>query len=261
MRRLLRVAPVTPYYADEHVTLYLGDARDVLPELAAGGPVADAAVCDPPYAQTPLDWDRWIDGWPSAVAASLPPVTSMWCFGTLRMFIDRHADFAMAWKLAEDAVWEKHNGSGFGDDSRHFRVHESIVRYYRGPWVDVSLPLAREVVGAADKSTRRQANGAAHRGEDRASSYVDDGLRLPRTVRKYPSVRGRGRNETEKPVGLVSELVCSLVPAGGTVLDPTSGSGTTGDAARQTGRRAVLIEKRESQCEIAARRFDAGVLA
>lgn len=251
---------MTPYYADEAVTLYLGDAREVLPALAEHGPVADAAVCDPPYERTPLDWDRWPTGWPSAVALALPAVTSMWCFGALRTFIERAPDFAM-WKLGEDVVWEKHNGSGFGDDDRHFRVHESVVRYYRGPWSDVARPLAREAVGSADKSTRRQANGAAHRGEDRASSYVDDGLRLPRSVRKYPSVRGRGRNETEKPVGLCAELVASLVPVGGTVLDPTAGSGTVGDAARQIGRRAVLIEKRESQCEKAALRFDAGVLA
>jgi site-specific DNA-methyltransferase (adenine-specific) len=44
------------------------------------------------------------------------------------------------------------------------------------------------------------------------------------------------------------------------VLDIFAGSGSTGRAARAIGRRAVLIEKRESQCEAAALRLTQGVL-
>lgn len=36
---------MTPYYSDDHVTLYLGDCREVLPRL---GPV-DVVITDPPY--------------------------------------------------------------------------------------------------------------------------------------------------------------------------------------------------------------------
>jgi site-specific DNA-methyltransferase (adenine-specific) len=39
------------------------------------------------------------------------------------------------------------------------------------------------------------------------------------------------------------------------VIDPFSGSGTTGIAARQLGCQAVLVEMREAQCEAAALRF------
>lgn len=251
---------VQPYYRDDAVTVYHGDAREVLPLLAVDGPVADAAVVDPPYGQTSLAWDKWPAGWPSAVADALPATTSMWVFGSLRMFLREHAEFT-DWSLGEDVVWEKHNGSGAGDNNRHFRVHESVVRYYRGPWSELHTQIAREKTGGGDNSTRQQASSSAHRRPDLATSYSDDGTRLPRSVRKYPSVRGKGRNETEKPLGLVAELVCSVVPPGGVVLDVTAGSGTTGDAARQTGRRAVLIEVREQQCELAALRFDAGVLA
>jgi DNA modification methylase len=38
-----------PYYADERVTLYLGDCLDVLPELDAG--TVDAVITDPPLQQ------------------------------------------------------------------------------------------------------------------------------------------------------------------------------------------------------------------
>src|SRR3546814_7972972 len=56
-----------------------------------------------------LAWDRWPDGWP-ALAAKV--ASSMWCFGSMRMFLDRAPEFA-DWKLSQDYVWEKHNGSGF----------------------------------------------------------------------------------------------------------------------------------------------------
>lgn len=253
---------MTPYYADDAIALYHGDCREILPQLGAGTSqaIADACIADPPYSQTALAWDTWPSGWPAVVSDALPSTTSMWCFGSLRMFLDRASDFA-AWRIAEDIVWQKPNGSGPRRDVQRFlRVHESVVRFWRGPYDDLQVTPPVERVYTTDKSARRRAGATPHLRTDRGSAYVDDGTRVARSIRPYPAIRGRGRNETEKPIGLVAELLASIVPVGGTVLDPTAGSGTTGDAARQTGRRAVLIEVREEQCEIAARRFDAGVL-
>ena len=59
----------------------------------------------------------------------------------------------------------------------------------------------------------------------------------------------------QKPIQMITDMVTTSSRTGDTVLDPFAGSGTTGVAAMRTGRRAVLIERDERNCEIAARRF------
>ena len=63
-----------------------------------------------------------------------------------------------------------------------------------------------------------------------------------------------------KPLCLMKWLVSELSSVGETILDPFAGSGTTGRAAKDLGRKAVLIEREERYCEIAARRMAQGVL-
>ena len=129
-----------PYYEDESVTLYLGDCREVLPEL---GVTANCIIADPPYESTSLEWDRWPDGW-LEVAAQVS--SSMWCFLPLRQFAEppyRGAEFrAAGWKLSQDDVWEKQNGSGCATD-RFRRVHETMTHWYRGRWRDVHHAVPR----------------------------------------------------------------------------------------------------------------------
>jgi site-specific DNA-methyltransferase (adenine-specific) len=55
-------------------------------------------------------------------------------------------------------------------------------------------------------------------------------------------------------------LIRYACPPSGLVLDPFAGSGSTLDAARQAGRRAIGIEAHEPYAEAAARRLDAFVL-
>jgi len=60
---------------------------------------------------------------------------------------------------------------------------------------------------------------------------------------------------TEKPVALMRELV-EICPPGGVVLDPFQGSGTTGVAALQSGRRYIGVECVSEYHGIACRRLE-----
>ena len=237
---------MNPYYRDDHVQLYLGDMRDVVPAL---GITADLVMADPPYSETSLAWDRWPGGWPD-IAATVS--SSMWCFGSMRMFLDRRDDFA-SWRLSQDLVWEKHNGSGFATD-RFKRVHEIITHWYRGDWSSIHHDTPRTAYSGPDKSARGRLSRTPHTGTIGAHHYRDDGTRLARSVQRVPSVRG-GLHPTEKPVPLLEKLVTYGCPPGGLVLDPFAGSGSTLEAARLTGRRVIGIEAHEPYAEAAARRL------
>jgi site-specific DNA-methyltransferase (adenine-specific) len=236
----------TPYYQDEAVTLYHGDAMVLLPLL----PKADAVVTDPPYAETSLDWDKWPDGWP-AVAALVAP--QMWCFGSMRMFLDKRDDLA-GWKLAQDVVWHKHNGSNNASD-RFRRLHELALHFYRGKWKDL-FKAPQYTYDATARIVRRKAK-IAHWGDIGQGTYAseDGGPRLMGSVIYARSCHGYAVNETQKPEDIVAPLLQYSVPPGGLVIDCFAGSGTTGAVARKTGRRAILIEKRESQCQAIAKRL------
>jgi site-specific DNA-methyltransferase (adenine-specific) len=239
----------TPYYQDSAVSLYLGDYREHLDMLITSG--ASAIVTDPPYGETSLDWDVWPTGWLSDAARI---ADNLWCWGSFRMFHEHAAEFA-TWKLAQDTVWEKHNGSGSAKD-RLRRVHEFAVQWYRGEW----SALYNDTPQTADavRKTVRRKERPPHWGEINDSAFVseDGGDRLMRSVIKLRSMHGNAINETEKPVGMQRIYIGASVPVDGLVVDLFSGSASVGIAARQLGRRAILCEKRESQCEAAAKRLE-----
>lgn len=242
---------IEPYYADDTVQLYHGDCREVLPAL---GVTADCVVADPPYAETSLAWDQWPGGWLDTVAAH---TNSLWCFGSMRMFLARAPEFQVAgWKLSQDIVWEKHNGSGFASD-RFRRVHETATHWYRGDWRSIYHQVPR-VPATYDPKGRTASTSAVrvpHTGAIGAHAYTDNGTRLARSVLRCPSVR-RGHHATEKPVaGLLEYLVAYACPEGGLVVDPFAGSASTLVAARESGRRAIGIEVSEAYCEAAAGRL------
>jgi site-specific DNA-methyltransferase (adenine-specific) len=72
--------------------------------------------------------------------------------------------------------------------------------------------------------------------------------------------RDGSQHPTQKPERLIKWCIEQAGDVQ-TILDPFAGSGTTGRAAKDLGKRAVLIEREEKYCEIAAHRLSQEVLS
>jgi site-specific DNA-methyltransferase (adenine-specific) len=246
--------------------------REVLPAL---GITANLVVADPPYQETSLTWDRWPDGWLDAAATV---TSSLWCFGSMRMFGEQWTAFGAAgWKHSQDiigrdengdlvygdvrVVWIKQQGTGLAAD-RFRRVHENALHWYHGkPWREIYHEVPRDAWHGANNGRRTKGGSkGAHLGEARTRRYEDDGRRLMRSVIEVANLHKRGIHPTEKPVGILQPLIEYACPPGGLVIDPFAGSGSTLETARLSGRRAIGIEADEKYCEHAARRLSQATL-
>ncbi len=64
---------------------------------------------------------------------------------------------------------------------------------------------------------------------------------------------------TEKPVGLLADLITAVTKPGDLILDPFAGSGSTLVAAKKTGRRFIGIELDDEYYGKAQRRIEEAV--
>lgn len=245
---------MTPWLDESGVTIYHGDCREILPQLSPVG----AIVTDPPYGETSLDWDKRVRGWMDACE---PVTNSIWCFGSLRMFMEMsRTGECSRWSHAQEIVWEKQNGSGFHAD-RFKRVHELAVQFYRGEWSGVF----KNPITTPDATARtvRRKRRPTHTGHIEESAYVshDGGPRLMTSVIYARNCHGYAEHPTQKPIDILEPILRYSIPACGLVCDPFMGSGSTLVAAKMLGMSAIGIDVSEACCEIAAKRLSQEVLA
>lgn len=240
-----------PYYQDDHVTVYHGDCREIIPLLGT----VDAVVTDPPYSSGGMyradravattnkyqiskettrtyaafggdnrdqrSFERWVDSWASLRLQRVQPG------GGLAVFIDWR-NIASVVDAVQIAGWVYrgltpwHKGTDLRPNKGWFRRNvEFIVWGSAGP-----LPMGPGV-------------------------DIDcwDGLFVARVN------DGDKQHQTGKPVSLMQQML-SIRPEWTTYLDPFAGSGSTLIAARNLNHKAIGIEIEERYCEVIARRFD-----
>lgn len=235
------------------VQIITGDCRTELAKLADES--VDCVITDPPYGTTSLPWDQVVDGWLELLPRVLKQGASVWIFGSMRNLLGLSDEFD-GWNIAQDIVWEKHNGSNaFADRFRN--VHEHAIQLYHQDqlWKDTfKQPLFSD--DARAKVVRRKARPQQW-GDIGGSTFrsEDGGPRMMRSVLCARSEHGRALHPTQKPVSLLQALVAYSCPEGGVVLDPFAGSGSTGIAAQSLGRSAVLIEADPSFADVARQRL------
>lgn len=112
-----------------------------------------------------------------------------------------------------------------------------------------------------DSSPRFNGQGAARGFECAVTAWCGKGHRSwngggKRGIYTHNVNAGRqGEHPTEKPVPLMKELVADFTRPGQTVLDPFMGSGSTGVACVQMGRKFIGIEQDPKWFDLACRRL------
>lgn len=245
-----------PYYRDEMVTLYLGDFRELAPQL----PVVDAVLSDPPYGMTDSKWDTKVDtSWLIDQCVSLTPHGTV-AFTTSQPF-SSEVVLAAGKRFRHEWIWQKNAGSNFGTVKWHpMKEHESVIvvaarkgRYFPIMQERTGGGLARVQSGVVNYSAMSR-DGLQKGRLDQGGQSLRPDLRYPSSVQRFN--RERGLHPTQKPVALFDYLTRTYTLEGETVLDPFAGSGTTLLAAALLGRKSIGVEIEEKFAEVIAMRME-----
>ena len=88
--------------------------------------------------------------------------------------------------------------------------------------------------------------------------YVSENY-YPTTLLDFPLPRFKNGHPQQKPVGLLEYLIKTYTNEGELILDATMGSGSTGVAAMNTGRRFIGFETEQKFFDIAQKRLDEAI--
>lgn len=238
------------------IEIFNGDCLVIMQDLIDKGYLFDAIITDPPYGTTPAECDKVV------------PFEPMWeCLKKLRkpnaaIVLFGNEPYSSYLRLSNinefkyDWVWEKSKaGSAITAKYRPLAKHEMVsvfgpnggkVNYY--PQKTQGEPYKRvHRASMADKANNHKVGL-----NDKDFIHVSDGMRHPGTVQFFAQ-KWRKQDQLhphQKPVELMEFLIKSYTNEGDTILDFTAGSMTTGVAALNTNRNAVLIEKREDYFNI-----------
>jgi DNA modification methylase len=219
---------VTPYYQDDLVTLYHGDALDVLPSI----PRATCVALDPPYSMIPNAFAGQDDGAAGSSAAPVRLLTET-LRETRRLLPDGGAAGLICdWRRMPDVSYlATLVGLRITTCLAWTRSTPGMGGMFRSAW-DPMLVLS---VGSPDIRDKAGVRNWIHVEKPRGSEHP-----------------------YEKPVALWQHLFDRLPP--GVVVDPFAGTGASGVAALAAGHKWVGIEIDERYCEIAANRCRQDVL-
>lgn len=260
-RRMVAPKPLKPYAVVGPATLYLGDAVQVMNRMEPES--VDMVFADPPYGlsnggfsvhsgkQVSVNkgvWDqsKGIVGdfdfhfaWLEACQRVLKPNGTLWVSGTYHsIYACGYALQLLGYRILNDIAWYKPNASPNLGRRMFTASHETLI------WASKSKKakhifnyhLLREGVFPSDrfKNPGRQMRSVWETFDSRDSLWP---ITSPRKYEKQ-----FGKHPTQKPLALMERIVLSSTQEGDVILDPFCGSGTTGVASVESGRKFIGID-------------------
>ena len=234
------------------VHLMLGDCLERMKEIPDGS--VDMILADPPYGTTSCKWDSVIplDKMWEQLKRIIKPNGAIVLFGSepFSSFL-RVSNIKM---FRYDWIWEKEQGIGFANANKMpMKKHEVVSVFYK------KLPkyCPQGLLPFSKKVVRKETDVGEYMGKNGVSNttYEQKYTNYPTSVLEFSRNKVGTVHPTQKPVALMEYLIKTYTQEGETVLDFVMGSGTTGIACKNTGRKFIGIEKDAGYFEIAKQRL------
>lgn len=246
--------PTTVYTHRDQYELIHGDCIETLPLIPTAS--VDMILTDLPYGSTKNTWDHILD------------LDALWKEyervikdnGVIALWAQSPFDKVLACSNLKhyryEWVIEKTSATGFLNAHKMpMKAHEQILIFYK------KLP---EYHPQMEHGHVRKVSTAEHKRNSKVTTnYGKHGLtsydstdRFPRDVLRFKWDKQKSSlSPTQKPVAACEYMIRTYTNTGDTILDSCMGSGTTGVAAMNLGRKFIGIEIDPDMYEIASRRI------
>ena len=256
---------VNPYFEEKEFILYHGDCLNILNHLPVNS--IDMIFADPPYNLSNNGfslhagkrvsvnkgvWDKskgfeddynfhykWLD----ACKRVLKPEGTLWVSGTYHSIYQcGYALQSLGYHILNDISWFKPNGSP-NLSCRYFTAsHETLI------W-------ARK-----DKKAKHPFNYELMKNGNWSEDFIKKpNLQMRSVWAIYPPKKSEkefGKHPTQKPIELLKRIILASTKPNNIILDPFTGSSTTGVASETIGKRKFIgIDTDKNYLDVSIKRF------
>ena len=240
------------------INLMQGDCLEVMKDIPDGS--VDMVLTDPPYGTTQCKWDSVIPFEP--MWEQLNRVTKE--SGAIVMTAGQPFSSALVMsnpkQFKHEWVWIKNRGSNFANTVREpMKEHEVALVFSNGKWT-YNKQMQPRTGGGVNRVAYdfKAITETENYGAIGSPNLRQGEMRVPSSWQKFNVASGaeKTKHSTQKPVALMEYLIKTYTNEGEIVLDFTMGSGSTGVAAKNLGRRFIGIELDEEYFQIAKGRIN-----
>lgn len=226
------------------INLHLGDCLEVMQSIPDKS--IDAIICDLPYGTTACKWDSVIPFEPlwAQYKRIIKDNGAIVLFGSEPFSSNLRLSNISQYKY--DWIWLKRPVNFLNAKKQPLRKTENISIFNTKIYNPQGLIYKPKL--------NKRSNSTETNGLHGASNYSEY-TNYPTNVLEF--IGERGLHPTQKPVELMEYLVKTYTNQSDTILDNCMGSGTTGVACKNLGRKFIGIEQDANYFEIAKNRINA----
>lgn len=255
--------PVPDITTDKY-RLMRGDCLELMQSIPDGS--VDMILCDLPYGTTACKWDAVIPFEPlwEQYRRVIRSRCAVVLFGDEPFSSHLRLNNLAWWKY--DWVWLKSRALGFTNaKNKPMKRHEIISVFSDGTTANKSdrhmayhpqglIQHGKKVSGIKACAADAKDGGHKFGRPGHKEEYIQEFTNYPVQTIEFAN-EAKPVHPTQKPVALMEYLIRTYTNEGETVLDNCMGSGTTGVACANTGRRFIGIERDKEFYRIACDRI------